>query len=150
MDRCKKALEHFDTSTNCAQSVAIAFEDLIPLSSRDILHMASSFGAGMGGLQSVCGALTGAFMVTGFVSPLPETPEDKVQQKLIIHDLASRFEKRTGTMLCKELVQCDLNTEEGQAYFKEKGIKQKVCHSCVRTAIETFEQMHSEGIFAYK
>lgn len=50
---------------HCAQSVFAAFCDVTGLSFEQAVALSSSFGAGMGRLREVCGALSAAFLVAG-------------------------------------------------------------------------------------
>ena len=51
---------------NCAQSVVVAFSDVIGLTDEQCYNMAAHFGSGMRH-GSTCGAVTGALMVLGMM-----------------------------------------------------------------------------------
>ena len=53
---------------NCTQSVLKVFEDKIPMEEQDIMKLTAGFAAGMGCLESTCGALIGAVMVSGMLT----------------------------------------------------------------------------------
>ncbi len=54
----------------------------------------------------------------------------------------SRFELRHGSCICRTLLNgCDLRTPEGQRYFKENDLLNKVCKGCVATVVETLESI---------
>ena len=67
MTRRELAMDYFLQGYNCAQSIILAFEDLLPADKITLSKMASSFGGGMGRLREVCGAVSGMFMVAGFL-----------------------------------------------------------------------------------
>jgi len=47
------------------------------------------------------------------------------------------FAVRNGSYLCRDLLSgCELTSEEGQRQFKERGLLEKVCKPCVRSAAE--------------
>ena len=65
--RGDKAKELFQSGYNCSQSVLIAFSDITGLSEETSAMIASGFGGGMGRMREVCGAVSGMFMVAGFL-----------------------------------------------------------------------------------
>ena len=46
------------------------------------------------------------------------------------------FEERKGSYLCRDLLGCDLSTEEGRTYAKAHGLFGTLCPEMVRTAAE--------------
>jgi C_GCAxxG_C_C family probable redox protein len=55
--------ERFNKGFNCAQAVFSTYAPLLKIKEEDALRIATGFGARMGRLQEVCGAVTGAFML---------------------------------------------------------------------------------------
>ena len=55
MTRKEKAESLFLEGYNCAQAVAIAFEDIHGVNREVLAKLSSSFGGGMGRLREVCG-----------------------------------------------------------------------------------------------
>ena len=54
----------------------------------------------------------------------------------------SQFESKHGTCICRTLLKgCDLGTPDGQRYFKENDLLNKTCTSCVKTVVETLEEI---------
>ena len=54
---------------NCAQAVLKAFEDKLPVDADTLMKLGAGYAAGMGCMESTCGALIGAVMVAGIVTP---------------------------------------------------------------------------------
>ena len=48
---------------NCAQAVLKAFEDKLPVDADTLMKLGAGYAAGMGCMESTCGALIGAVMV---------------------------------------------------------------------------------------
>ena len=67
MDRAKKVRAITERHYNCAQSVLVAFHDVIGLDEEQAYRLGSHFGAGMK-MGATCGAITGAMSV-GLTSP---------------------------------------------------------------------------------
>ena len=53
----------------------------------------------------------------------------------------AEFRKIFSTTSCRELLQCDLNTEEGKKYAEENNLTQKVCERCVQEAVKIVEKI---------
>jgi len=142
-DKVEIAIEAFESGLNCAQSVVKAFAEDLKIEESQALEMASGFGAGMGRLQNTCGAVTGAFMVIGLNNSLAiqlkEERTDNTNQ--MIQDFEKRFVGAHESSQCKDLIQCDLNTQEGQKYFKEEQLKEFVCENCIFSAVRILEEV---------
>ena len=106
MDRGETAKQIFLSGYNCAQSLVLAYEDLIPVEHKTLLRLASPFGGGMGRLREVCGAVSGMFLVAGFLYGYDEAGQDTIKKALYarVNGLGLEFEKRRGTLLCRDLL----------------------------------------------
>ena len=67
MNYTEKALDFHSKGYNCAQSVACAFSDVAGVDETTLFKLAEGFGAGMGNRNNVCGALSGAVMLSGLL-----------------------------------------------------------------------------------
>ena len=81
---------------NCTQSVLKVFEDKIPMEEQDIMKLTAGFAAGMGCLESTCGALIGAVMVSGMLT-------DGQGTMLYAKELVNRFQAKSGATICNDL-----------------------------------------------
>jgi C_GCAxxG_C_C family probable redox protein len=106
------AMALFRKGYNCSQSVFLAFCDECGLDFDSAARLSSSFGAGMGRLREVCGAVTGMFMVAGLLYGYsdPQEQAGKTAHYQRIQDLAKQFEDKNHTIICREL----LGLEEGK------------------------------------
>ena len=104
--RKELAMNAFLQGYNCAQSVALAFEDCVPFSREELLRLTSSCGGGMGRLREVCGAVSSMFMVAGLLWGYdgPESGDVKKAHYARIQELAKRFEEKSGSIVCRELL----------------------------------------------
>jgi C_GCAxxG_C_C family probable redox protein len=108
-------------------------------------RVAGVFGSGMG-RGDACGAVTGAFMVIGLMHGRTKSGDDASQERA--DELAQRFTERfiaaNGTIVCRELLGCDISTSEGlKAAKKEKHFKKR-CPKYVRDAAEILEELLRE------
>ena len=143
MTKKESAIKTFDSGYNCAQSVFSTFAGDLKLDRQTTLSISAGFGAGMGRTQATCGAVTGAIMVIGsLLSDKHKTSEglnDLIYSKT--REFISRFTEMHKTTNCRELIQADLTTEEGQKYFKENNIFNDVCMKCVANSVGILEEM---------
>lgn len=105
MDRIEKAAQSFLGGYNCAQSVAIAFADLMGMDEKAAAKIASGFGGGFGRLREVCGAVSGMVMVASYLYGY-DTPNQEQQAKCyqMVQTLAGRFEAENGSIICRDIL----------------------------------------------
>lgn len=60
-ERIQKAVALFKEGYNCSQSVVGAYADMYGFTFEQALHMAASFGGGIGRMREICGAACGMF-----------------------------------------------------------------------------------------
>ncbi len=128
MNRSEKAYEFFKQGYNCSQSVVLAFSDLIDIPNDKLLKMSSSFGGGMGRMREVCGAVSGMFIVAGFLYgyDLPQDKTSKANHYARIQELAKKFISNHNTIICRNLLpQSETSTnpvpsERTEAYYTKR------------------------------
>jgi C_GCAxxG_C_C family probable redox protein len=141
MEKTKVAVNVFEGGFNCAQAVVQAFAEQTGLAERTAYRIACGFGAGMGRRQLTCGAVTGGIMVLGMTygRDLDRTDIDKEKTYQKVNEFLQEFEKRHATTECRELLGCDLTTEEGRKHFKEFHLHSTVCVKCVEDAVSILD-----------
>lgn len=104
--RIEKAVALFKSGFNCAQSVVTAFADQYGFAEEQALHMAASFGGGIGRMRMTCGAACGLFMLAGLEKCAVEGKdrESKAANYALVQQLAEEFRKRNGSLICAELL----------------------------------------------
>lgn len=105
-DYAAAARENFLRGYNCAQSVLLAFAQPLGMTEERALLLSSSFGAGMGRLRQVCGALSSLLMIDGLLEGYtsPDDAEGKAAHYARVQALARRFEEEMGSILCSDLL----------------------------------------------
>lgn len=137
------ALQKFQ-SFSCSQSVFSSFAEELGLDEDTALKLSSGFGGGMGTAET-CGAVTGAYMVIGM--KYGHTTADllaKNNTKELILKFNQHFKKKHGSLICKELLGCDISTDDGRVKAKEKDAFNQFCPKFVATACEILEKHFSE------
>lgn len=132
MTRREKAMSLFEEGYNCAQSVFLAFEDLHGIDRKTAARLSSSFGGGMGRLREVCGTVSGMFMTVGLLYGYdsPKAFEEKSEHYARIQELAAEFEKKNGSIVCRELLGLSVKKEaptpekRTDEYYKKRPCKE--------------------------
>ena len=105
-ERIKSARENFRAGYNCAQSVVLAYRDIMPLDAETAAALSSAFGGGMGRMREVCGAVSGMAFVAGMISPATD-PTNMAARKAnyaLIQKFADEFRAENGSIVCRELL----------------------------------------------
>ncbi len=104
-ERVKKANELHHRGYNCAQAVAGAYSDAVELDEKTLMKVSEGFGAGMGGLQETCGAVTGMVMLAGLKNSAGDVEEKMTKAATFakVRELAAEFKNQNTTMNCREL-----------------------------------------------
>jgi C_GCAxxG_C_C family probable redox protein len=141
--RSEKAIATFDSGFNCSQAVLSTLGPEMGMDREMALKVAGALGAGMGRMGNVCGAVSGAFLAIGLKYSKTQDGEDDLRDKgyALVRQFTQEFEARNGSIACKEILGCDISTEEGIAHAREAGLFDSVCRKAVRDAIEILEQM---------
>jgi C_GCAxxG_C_C family probable redox protein len=143
MSRIEKAISVFRGDFNCAQSILNAYCNKYGLDRNTALKLSSGFGGGMGRLQNTCGAVSGAFMVIGlrYGMGINDDTEARENTYQVIREFSNRFQEIYGSILCKELLDCDINTPEGKEYYDRNDFFEKKCLQFVKNAAEILEEI---------
>lgn len=141
MNHREIAIDNFKKGYNCAQSVVVAYCDVLGMEPDFAAKMASSFGGGMGRMREVCGAVSGMLMVAGLLYGY-ETPGDDVSKKAhyqLVQSLAGKFREREGSIVCREILKnppSDPNPTPRNAEF----YKVRPCARLVALAAEILDE----------
>ena len=121
-----------------------AFREEGDLSAETALKIACGLGAGMARKEEVCGAVTGGILVLGMRHGRGSKDDRSAQERTYAktRELMDRFSEKHGTVICRKLLNgCELTTEEGQKYFKENDLLNKLCVPCVQSIVVILESI---------
>jgi C_GCAxxG_C_C family probable redox protein len=145
VSRADTAVEFFLQGYNCSQAVLAAFAPDFGLSREHAFKLGGPFGGGMARCGDACGAVTGAMMVLGLAYSSAEVdPEAKACSYAAARRLFDEFRASHGSIVCRDLLGCDLGTEEGWEEAKARDTHHTVCPGLVRRAAEVVEQILGE------
>lgn len=131
--RINKTIELHDKGYNCAQAVACAYCDLVGLDEKTALCATEAFGAGMGGMQATCGAISGAVFLAGLKNAdgNVDAPRSKGKTYQLSKAIVENFRKKNGTVICCEL----------KATNPETGNPTRSCAGCIMDAAAIAEDV---------
>ena len=131
MSRADKALELREKGFNCCQCTVCAFAEELDADYKTVFKCAEALGAGMGGMEGLCGAVSGAAMVIGLKNSTAnlENPNSKASSCQMSKELLAEFVKKNGSAVCKDLK----GTETGKAL--------RSCPDCIRDAVELTDKI---------
>ena len=134
-----KALSYFRIGYNCAESVLLAIaRDALEIDSNLVPKIATGFGGGISRRGYVCGAVSGTVMGFGlkYGRNNPEKLRAKTYNRVV--EFYKQFQRKFGSIVCRELCECDLSTIEGIRKFRKGNVHEQKCRYFVSGAIEMF------------
>lgn len=146
MDRCAAAYQYHKAGYNCAQAVALAFEDLLDVPQPVIAAAGGGFGGGVGGSHAeLCGAVSGGVLVLGWLTPHTDgaDAEGKKRTYAAVKEFRRRFEEVFGLTRCGDLLAAHPQPDEKNPAALRLGITAH-CDNMIVTAVEILEKMLAE------
>ena len=94
-------------------------------------------------MGETCGAVTGAFMVIGMKHGMARKGDDKERDTTykLVERFVREFNARNATVICRELLGCDISTSEGMKKIKKENLFRTRCPKFVQDAAEILEEM---------
>jgi C_GCAxxG_C_C family probable redox protein len=138
MGKREDALSCFSEGFNCAQSVLAAYCSDFGVDRESALRIAGAFGGGIAGTGETCGAVTGALMAIGLKYGMtdPHNLQAKEKTKELGRKFLEVFVSTYGSSKCRDLLGCDLSTQEGSEQARSEGLFKTLCPGFVGGASE--------------
>jgi C_GCAxxG_C_C family probable redox protein len=139
----EKAVAIFKQGFNCSQAVCAAFAEQCGLDRQLALRVSGGFGGGIGRTGEICGALSGSIIIIGLKHSAVRGDDKAARLKTyeLVREFLKKFKSRNNSLLCRELIGCDISTPEGfQRAIDEKIIPTR-CPKFIRDAVEILEEM---------
>ena len=140
MNKGELAKEYFQSGANCAQAVLAAYHEECGMDEKTAFRLASGFGAGMGRMREVCGAVSGMILAANILRGA-DVITDKTQKDAhyaFIQVLMKEFQQEAGSLICRELL--GLTGNGGSKPVSEKRTKEyyqkRPCGEMVRLAAD--------------
>ncbi|MBZ3936364.1 C-GCAxxG-C-C family protein [Methanimicrococcus blatticola] len=132
----------FKTGFNCAQAVFSTFSADYGLDQNTALRIAGGLGSGVR-TADVCGAVSGAVLVIGLRcgSDLDSDSSAKELCDKETEEFLRRFRETNGSVVCRELLGCNIFTQEGLSQATTENLFTVKCTGFVVSAITILEEM---------
>jgi len=143
MDTVEQSVALFREGFSCSQALLAAFGPALGLDRELALRLADPFGGGMGRMAETCGAVTGAFMVIGLKHGRTRADDKaaKATTHRLVQGFVERFKARNTTIVCRDLLGCDISTPEGLKQAYDRKIVFTLCPKLVQDAAEILEEI---------
>lgn len=142
MEHIELAKQYFEQKYHCSQAVLADFAEELGLTEEQALKLGGCFGGGMC-RGEVCGACTGALMALGLKFGQSDILDIESRKKAndVTVEFLDMFKQENGSYMCKELLGCDLATDEGKKYAIENHLFTKFCPKMVESATIITEKL---------
>ena len=144
MSKKDEAMSLFKLGANCSQAVLGAFAKECNLSYDEAMKLASGFGAGMGRMREVCGAVSAMVLVANLKYGSADLSDKaaKDEHYKLIQKLAEEFKRENGSIVCRELLGLakNENTSPISEARTESYYKKRPCAELVGMAAEILEK----------
>lgn len=132
-----------ESGLNCAQAILSTYGVKLGIALESALKVASGFGGGMSRMAETCGAVTGAFMALGLKFASADAGDYDAREKTYdaVRRFAEKFSAANGSIVCRELLGCDIGNEEGRNFAIENRLFYTRCPGLVRCAAEILEEI---------
>jgi len=144
MSKVAAASKMFSDGCACSQAILAVYGQPFGLSRETAVRIAAGFAGGMRQGET-CGAVTGAFMVLGLrhAGDSSETAKGRADVYAKVEEFTKRFRRQNGSIVCRELLGCDISTPEGLKEAKEKNLFKTTCVKMVEDAAAILEEMEA-------
>jgi len=136
----EEAVKGFNEGLSCSQAIFVTYGKQYGIDEKTAKTIARSFGGGMGRTCQTCGAVTGAYMVLGFINNEDSDKLAKEKTYALVQEFSRRFNEMHESVNCKELTGCDFRTDEGREYFRANNLNDK-CSGLVRDSALILEAL---------
>lgn len=145
-EREKQAVRNFAAGCNCAQSVLLAYADVLGLTQEQAAMVSVGFGGGIGRLRDHCGAFSAAIMLCGALEGAEGAKkEHRTQTYARVQEVHRRFIERNGTVNCAELLG---RAKEPEAPAPDartpEYYRSRPCARIIRSACKIIDEMLAE------
>jgi C_GCAxxG_C_C family probable redox protein len=142
MNHVFESVQLFREGCACSQAILASYAEAEGLSREWAMKIAAGFAGGMR-VGEICGAVTGALMVLGLRHGRADcdTRAGRADVYDRVGEFIARFRERNGSVICRELLGCDIGTEEGKKHAEERNLFKTTCVKMVQDAAEILEEM---------
>ena len=131
----KTASDLFNNGFYCSQSVLGAFCKKYGMDENLAFRVSCGLNSGIR-CADVCGAVSGAVLVIGL-----KYGSDKPVCNGKTEEFIEAFKEKNGSILCRDLLGCDISTPEGKENALDKNLFKTLCVDMVKSAAQVLEDL---------
>lgn len=146
MSSVAKAAQMFVDGCACSQAILSVYSLPLGLPRMTAMKIAAGFAGGMR-LGEMCGAVTGALMVLGlrYASDNCEELSGRTEVYSRVVEFSKRFKKLNGSVVCREILGCDISSPDGMRKAQEQNLFKTICVKMVEDSARILEALESEN-----
>ena len=134
-EQVKKASDFFGNGLYCSQAVLGAFCDKYGVDENLAFRISCGLNSGVR-CADVCGAVSGAILVIGL-----KHGGDKVVCNLKTEEYIKIFKERNTSIICRDLLGCDISTPEGKEKAASENLFKTRCVDMVKNAAQILDDL---------
>lgn len=141
MNRFELAFTLHEKGFNCAQAVIGAYADRLGIGEQEAFSIGAGFGGGAG-TGELCGAVSGAVMVLGLLTPVDmnDPMGSKKRTTALGKEFQKRFVEKFGYLRCHDLLKNPTQASSATPAAQSMGVTNH-CRLMIVTAVEILEEM---------
>ena len=141
MNRFELAFTLHEKGFNCAQAVIGAYADKLGIGEQEAFSIGAGFGGGAG-TGELCGAVSGAVMVLGLLTPvdMDDPMGSKKRTTALGKEFQKRFVEKFGYLRCHDLLKNPTQASGATPAAQSMGVTNH-CRLMIVTAVEILEEM---------
>ena len=103
----------------------------------------------MARMGETCGVVTGSMMVLGLKYGKTKPSDDEAKRKTycLVNEFVDKFKAKHQSIVCRELLNCEITTPEGLQDFKDRKLAETHCTSFVKDAADILEEILASSNF---
>ena len=143
MNNVERAVSYFKNGLNCSQALLSTYGPQLGLPEDTARKISAPFGGGIAGMAKTCGMVTGALMIIGLKAGNTEASDRKSKRETnrLAREFIELFQARNNSVICRELLGCDISTPEGAKAAKDGKLFTTLCPEFARDAAEIVEEV---------
>ncbi len=103
-ERVELARKYHNEGYNCAQSVVMAYSDLLPIEKNIAETLSLPFGRGLAGFKEVCGCVSAMSLLAGMLLQYQKQNPVNKDYFAIVQTMGEKFREENGEIVCKKLL----------------------------------------------
>ena len=138
----QEVLEMFGKGFDCSQIVLSNVSEKLGITNDEALRIAACFGGGMWHGET-CGCVVGALIALGMkYATVEENDQEKKDALLKLKsEFESKFCKKNGSCICREILGYNLSIPEEMEKIQEEKLLETKCPNVVLSACDIFDEM---------